>query len=134
MLNNKDQCPGSSRGITSGLGKAQVSVATPPVRVFYYGGVATNVSPSPSLLPPHGSVELRSDSRVSEQRSAADPHHTDTLFGLHITFSKTPFMVLTEDFTMSRTDEVHRITENVYKVKCNDPTVGTTYRSQVVMI
>lgn len=27
-------------------------------------------------------------------------------------------MVLTEDFKMSRTDEVHRITENVYKVKC----------------
>lgn len=25
-------------------------------------------------------------------------------------------MVLTEDFKMSRTDEVHRITENVYKV------------------
>lgn len=26
-------------------------------------------------------------------------------------------MVLAEDFTMSRTDEVHRLTENVYKVR-----------------
>lgn len=30
-----------------------------------------------------------------------------------------PFMVLAEDFTMSRTDEVHRLTENVYKVRLN---------------
>ena len=28
-------------------------------------------------------------------------------------------MVLAEDFTMSRTDEVHRLTENVYKVRFN---------------
>lgn len=27
-------------------------------------------------------------------------------------------MVLAEDCTMSRTDEVHRVTENVYKVRC----------------
>lgn len=26
-------------------------------------------------------------------------------------------MVWTEDLTMSRTDDVHRVTENVYKVK-----------------
>lgn len=32
---------------------------------------------------------------------------------------KTTFMVLAEDFTMSRTDEVHRLTENVYKVRFN---------------
>lgn len=29
------------------------------------------------------------------------------------------FMVLAEDFTMSRTDEVNRLTENVYKVSLN---------------
>lgn len=32
---------------------------------------------------------------------------------------KKSFMVLAEDFTMSRTDEVHRLTENVYKVRLN---------------
>lgn len=33
--------------------------------------------------------------------------------------TKKSFMVLAEDFTMSRTDEVHRLTENVYKVRLN---------------
>lgn len=28
-------------------------------------------------------------------------------------------MVLAEEFTMSRTDEVNRLTENVYKVSCS---------------
>lgn len=37
---------------------------------------------------------------------------------IHVSRKK-PFMVLAEDFTMSRTDEVHRLTENVYKVRLN---------------
>lgn len=42
-----------------------------------------------------------------------------SLRGYTFKVKKTTFMVLAEDFTMSRTDEVHRLTENVYKVRFN---------------
>lgn len=44
------------------------------------------------------------------------PFHADTRLKGE---KKKSFMVLAEDFTMSRTDEVHRLTENVYKVRLN---------------
>ncbi len=47
--------------------------------------------------------------------------HSAVLSSFHADtrFKKKTFMVLAEDFTMSRTDEVHRLTENVYKVRLN---------------
>lgn len=40
-------------------------------------------------------------------------------------------MVLAEDFTMSRTDEVNRLTENVYKVRRLLQTPGESFEASL---